>query len=220
MLLPLRNSAFQKDDADADLNLMAVICVLLINIAYEYLMKTGNPWKTLGTRIVYENPWIKVREDQVIRPDGKEGIYGVVETRTATGVVALDEHDNIYLVGQYRYATNEYSWEIIEGGSDDQELPLEAAKRELREEAGLIAQNWSQLGGEVHLTNCHSSEVGVLYLARGLTETKSEPEGTELLAVKKISFAECLRMVNAGEIKDAMSIIGIVRAAQVLKTNT
>jgi 8-oxo-dGTP pyrophosphatase MutT (NUDIX family) len=183
-------------------------------------MKTTNPWKTLGSRIVYQNPWITVREDQVIRPDGKEGIYGVVETRIATGIVALDHQTNIYLVGQYRYATNEYSWEIIEGGSDDQEGPLQAAKRELREEAGLLAQTWSQLGAEVHLTNCHSSEVGVLYLARDLTETKNEPEGTELLEVKKIPFAECLRMVNAGEIKDAMSIIGIVRAAQVLKNNT
>lgn len=160
-----------------------------------------------------------MREDRVIRPDGKEGIYGVVETRIATGVVALDEHNNIFLVGQFRYATNEYSWEIIEGGNDEGESALDAAKRELREEAGLLAQDWSQLGGEVHLTNCHSSEVGVLYIARGLTITKSEPEGTELLEVKKIPFAECLRMVEAGEIKDAMSIIGVIRAAQVLNNN-
>ena len=182
-------------------------------------MTVDNPWKTLSSRIAYENAWIRVREDQVIRPDGKPGIYGVVETRIATGIVALDEADNIYLVGQFRYATNEYSWEIIEGGSDRGESAEQAASRELREEAGLIAADWRQLGGEVHLTNCHSSEVGVLFLARQLTHTQSEPEGTEELEIKKIPFAEAQRMIETGEIKDAMTIIGISRAAGWLSHN-
>ncbi|MCC6145633.1 MAG: NUDIX hydrolase [Candidatus Hydrogenedentes bacterium] len=177
-------------------------------------MSTHNPWQTLSTRVVYKNPWITVREDQVIRPDGQPGIYGVVETRIATGVLALTEADEIYLVGQYRYTMEEYSWEIIEGGSDPGEDALEAAKRELREEAGLVASEWAPLGGEIHLTNCHSSERGYLYVARGLTHVGQEPEGTELLQLKKVPFTEALAMVDRGEIKDAITIMGILRYAR------
>ncbi len=128
-------------------------------------MNRANPWKTLQSKVTYQNAWITVREHDVIRPDGKPGIYGVVETRIATGVVALTDSHEIYLVGQYRYPTNEYSWEIIEGGSDPQETALDAAKRELKEEAGLMAASWEPLGSEIHLSNCHSSEVGFLFTA-------------------------------------------------------
>src|SRR5690606_11888068 len=129
-----------------------------------------NPWKTLDTKVVYENTWIRVREDVVVRPDGKPGIYGVVETRLAPGVAALTPENEVYLVGQYRYPMDSYSWEIIEGGSDDDESALDAAKRELREEAGLEASHWEALGPEIHLSNCHSNERGYLFLATGLTE--------------------------------------------------
>lgn len=179
-------------------------------------MSTENPWKRIESRTVYTNPWLTLREDQVIRPDGKPGIYSVIETRIATGVVALTPEEKIYLIGQYRYPTEEYSWEIVEGGSEPGEDPLATAKRELREEAGLIAEEWTPLGGEIHLSNCISSEVGRLYLARDLTEVAPEPDGTEVLQIKKIPFTEALEMVDAGEIKDAMSIIGILRAARML----
>lgn len=180
-------------------------------------MSEENPWKTLSTKAIYQNPWISVREDQVIRPDGMPGIYGVVETRIATGVVALTETDDIYLVGQYRYATEMYSWEIIEGGADHGEEPLLAAKRELAEEAGLEAAEWSQLGGELHLSNCHSSEVGYLYVARNLKQVPSNPEGTEVLKIKKVPFQEALADVYAGKIVDAMSVIGILLTDKQLK---
>lgn len=160
-----------------------------------------------------------MREDQVIRPDGNPGIYGVVQTRIATGVVALTETDDIYLVGQYRYATEMYSWEIIEGGADPGEAPLAAAKRELAEEAGLEAADWSQLGGELHLSNCHSSEIGFLYIARGLRQVPSSPEGTEVLKIKKAPFAEALADVENGKIVDGMSIIGILLAEKQLKAS-
>ena len=126
-------------------------------------MSRENPWKRLSSRVVYQNAWITVREDQVIRPDGKPGIYGVVETRIAAGVAAITENRELYLVGQFRYPTNEYSWEIIEGGTDGGESALSGAQRELKEEAGITAAHWEQLGGEIHLTNCHSSEIGVLF---------------------------------------------------------
>ena len=176
-------------------------------------MSEENPWKTLSTRTVYQNHWITVRENDVIRPDGKPGIYGVVDCRIATGVVALTETNDIYLVGQYRYATEMYSWEIIEGGADRGELPLTAAKRELAEEAGLEAADWSQLGGELHLSNCHSSEIGFLYIARNLKAVPSSPEGTEVLQIKKIPFSQALADVHAGRIVDCMSVIAILLAA-------
>jgi 8-oxo-dGTP pyrophosphatase MutT (NUDIX family) len=175
-----------------------------------------NPWKTLGTKVVYENPWIRVREDDVIRPDGKPGIYGVVQTRIATGVVALTEDRQVYLIGQWRYPHEEYSWEIVEGGSDDDETALEAARRELREEAGLEARHWEPLGDELHLTNCHSDERGYLFLATGLTEVGAAPDGTEELAVKKLPLEDALAMLDRGEIKDAMTVMGLLLLARKL----
>ena len=177
-------------------------------------MPYRNPWKTLESRLVYENPWIRVREDRVIRPDGKPGIYGVVETRIATGAIALSQDNLITLVGQYRYATDQYSWEIVEGGTDEGESPLDAAKRELREEAGLVAKHWEVLGGEIHLSNCISSEVGWVYLATGIEEVEREPDGTEQLLIRRVSIGDCLSMIDSGEIKDAMSIIGLLRFAR------
>jgi 8-oxo-dGTP pyrophosphatase MutT (NUDIX family) len=176
-----------------------------------------NPWKTLDSRLVYQNPWITVREDKVIRPDGKPGIYGVVETRLATGVVALSADLQVYLVGQYRYPTKHYSWEIVEGGSDKEESALHAAQRELKEETGLEAASWLQLGCEFHLSNCFTSEVGYVFLARELREGASAPDGTEILRVRKIPFSEAIGMVDSGEIKDMVSIVGLLRAERYLQ---
>lgn len=179
-------------------------------------MTIVNPWKRISGRRIYENPWIKVREDQVISPTGKPGIYGVVEARVATGVVALTDDNNVYLVGQYRYPTDTYSWEIPEGGGDDGESPLATAQRELKEETGLVATQWEQLGGEVHVSNCFSNERAYLYLARELVQGASEPDDTEVLQIKKVSFVECVKMVETGEIVDGLSIIAILRAARLL----
>ncbi len=173
-------------------------------------MSTENPWTRLDSRTVYTNPWMSVREDRVIRPDGKEGIYGVVQTRIATGVVALTPANEVVLVGQYRYPTEVYSWEIVQGGADQGEEPLAACKRELQEEAGLIAKSWRQLGGEVHLSNCISSERGFIYLAEDLKQTEATPDGTEVLQVRTVPLGEAVRMSVSGEIVDAVSVIGIL----------
>lgn len=175
-----------------------------------------NPWTKLSSSVVYRNPWITVREDQVLKPNGKPGIYGVVETRIATGVVALDDRNEVYLVGQYRYPTEMYSWEIPEGGTDPGEDPIDAIKRELREEAGVIANSWMQLGGEIHLSNCFSAERGVLFLARDLSVTETSHEDTEVISVKRVPFREALRMVDDGTIVDGMSIMAILRAQRML----
>jgi ADP-ribose pyrophosphatase len=151
-----------------------------------------------------------VREDEVIRPDGAPGIYGFVQTRIATGVLAVTPEWEVYLVGQYRYPTNEYSWEIVEGGTDDNETPLAAAKRELKEEAGLIADDWRQLGPEIHISNCISSEVGYLFLAQNLQQTESKPDGTEVLQIRRVGLDACLEMIENGEIKDGISLIALL----------
>ena len=182
-------------------------------------MKKQNPWQVYDTRVVYENPWIRVREDKVVHPDGHKGIYGVVDALCiATGVVALTTDDEVYLVGQYRYPINLYSWEIIEGGSKEGEEPLEAIKRELREEAGIIARDWVQLGSEFYLSNCFSSEVGYVFLARDLEVTEADPDDSEVLEIKTVPFIECLDMVDSGAITDAVSIVGLLRADRYFKS--
>ncbi len=180
-------------------------------------MSSDNPWVKLSSRQIYENAWIRVREDQVISPTGTPGIYGVVETRVATGVVALSDDQRIWLVGQYRYPVEQYSWEIPEGGTEDGESPLAAAQRELKEETGIFAARWEPLGGEIHLSNCFSSERGVLFLARELSFGESRPDHTEVLQLRSVPLCDALTMVDDGEIKDSLSIIAILRIARRLE---
>lgn len=166
---------------------------------------------------IYRNPWICLREDQVITPSGNPGIYSVVDTRIATAVVALDQQNNIYMVGQYRYPINSYSWEVIEGGSEGTQTALETAQRELVEEAGLQAGDWQQIGDAFYLSNCFSSEVGYVFLARDLTEVGSQPDPTEELMLTKIPFEEALKRARNGEISDALSLIALYRVDDYLK---
>jgi len=123
----------------------------------------------------------------------------------------------LVLVGQYRYTMNEYSWEIIEGGTDPGEPPLAAIRRELREEAGLTADRWEPIGGELHMSNCHSSEKGFLFVATGLHDVDAEPEGTEVLSLRRVPFAEAVRMVTDGKIRDAISVVGILLLDRLLR---
>ncbi|MXV17538.1 NUDIX domain-containing protein [Hufsiella ginkgonis] len=170
-----------------------------------------NPWKTLSAKEIYDNPWIRVTEYLVINPGGGKGIYGKVHFKNlAIGVVALDEELNIWLVGQYRYVLNQYSWEIPEGGGPEGTDPLESAKRELAEETGVTATQWSQLL-VMHLSNSVSDEYAVIFLARDLQEGHAEPEETEDLQVKKVPLEEACQMVISGQITDSMSVAAILR---------
>jgi 8-oxo-dGTP pyrophosphatase MutT (NUDIX family) len=172
-------------------------------------MDVTNPWKTLESKRIYENPWISIKEDQVIQPDGKPGIYGTVHFKNkAIGVLPIDDQGYTYLVGQYRYPLDEYSWEIPEGGSPIGESALGGAKRELLEETGLRAREWRLLG-TAHLSNSVSDEVALWYLATGLSQGDSCPEGTEKLEPKRVPFKEALNMVKRGLITDALSVLAI-----------
>ena len=173
------------------------------------LDETKDPWQTVASKLMYDNPWIAVREDQVIRPDGEPGIYGVVHFKNiAVGILPVEE-DYVYLVGQYRYPLKQYSWEIPEGGCAKGEEPLRAAQRELREETGFEAQHWQMLG-EAHLSNSVSDEYAVWFLATGLVPGEQRPEGTEALSIRRLPLHEALHMVLTGEITDALSLVAIM----------
>jgi 8-oxo-dGTP pyrophosphatase MutT (NUDIX family) len=179
----------------------------------EPLPDRSNPWQTVARRFVYENPWIRVREDQVIRPDGLPGIYGVVEFKNrAVGVLPVDHDGSIWLVGQYRYPLQAYSWEIPEGGSPDSESAEATAIRELREETGLLAGRM-ELVLTSHLSNSVSDELGYLFRATELTHGANDPEGTERIAVRRFEWDLAWRMLKSGEITDSLSVMALLHEA-------
>jgi len=175
-----------------------------------------NPWTTLTSQEVYSNPWISISHREVLNPSGGHGIYGVVSFKNlAIGIVPVDDELHTYLVGQYRYTLNAYSWEIPEGGGPKGEEPLETAKRELLEETGLVATEWQVLC-PIHTSNSVTDEYGVVYLARQLTQMQAEPEETEQLVIRRLPLSAAIQMVEDGLITDALSIAGLLMAGRKL----
>jgi 8-oxo-dGTP pyrophosphatase MutT (NUDIX family) len=178
---------------------------------FRSMNEQHNPWQIVSEKPIYDNPWIGVTEYDVINPSGGKGIYGKVHFKSwAIGIIPLDEELNTYLVGQYRFALNQYSWEIPEGGCPMGIDRLEGAKRELLEETGLVAGEWTELL-DMHLSNSVSDEFGKVYLARDLEQRTATPEETEQLAVKKIPFEEAYRLVENGTITDSLSMAAIYK---------
>jgi len=171
----------------------------------------AGPWLRRSRRVAYENDWITIWHDEVTRPDGEPGVYGIVHfANLAVGVVALDEDDRVLLVGQHRYALDEYSWEIPEGGVPPGESALEGARRELREETGVEASEWTELARS-HLSNSVSDELAILYLATVLTTGVATPDGTEALDVRWVPFDDVLAMTLDGRITDALTVLAVQR---------
>lgn len=174
-------------------------------------METRNPWITIDSHKIYENKWIGITEHNVINPSGGKGIYGEVHFKNyAIGIMVLDQQHHTWLVGQYRFPLKAYSWEIPEGGGPLESDPLESAQRELMEETGLMANEWIELQ-RMHLSNSVSNELGIIYMARDLTQGESSPEETEELVLRKVPFDEAYQMVVNGEITDSMSVAAILK---------
>lgn len=176
-----------------------------------------NPWKLKSTKKVYENPWISVHHDEVETPTGSDGIYGkVLFKNKAIGIIPLDADNNTWLVGQYRYTLEEYSWEIPMGGGPLKEDRLAAAKRELQEETGITAKDWDCIL-RIHTSNCVTDEEGFVYTAKELSYGETSFDSTEDLEIKKVPFSEAVNMVNQGKITDAISIAGILKVNALLQ---
>lgn len=170
-----------------------------------------NLWQTVSSKIVYTCPWLKVREDGIIRPDGETGTYMVVERSPSVFIVPIDENDTVTLIRLYRYPTNVYSWEIPGGGADEDDL-LAAAKRELQEETGLEAKEWQQIG-EFQMINGFCNEWGTVFIAKNLIETQShEKEEEGITETKKVAFDDVLQMIKNGEITDCQTIAAVMQA--------
>lgn len=173
--------------------------------------KHHNPWKILDEKKVYDNNWISVIHHNVINPSGGKGIYGKVHMKnTAMGIVPLDEEMNTYIVGQYRFVLDEYSWEIPEGGAPLEDDPLVSAQRELLEETGLKAKRWDKIV-EMSLSNSVTDERCMIFLARELSQHNPMPEETEQLVIKKLPFEEVYKMAEQGIITDGVSVTGILK---------
>ena len=173
-------------------------------------MQKKNPWKINSAKQVYDNPWISVTENQVTNPSGNPGIYGVVHFKNlAIGVVPYED-GMIWLVGQWRFPHEAYSWEIPEGGGPLTIDPLETAKRELKEETGMTASHYEKII-EMDLSNSVSDERAIIYLATGLTHGESEPEETEALTIQKVSLKDAFLRIEKGEIRDSLTVAAIYK---------
>lgn len=170
-----------------------------------------SPWKTLKGEVKYDNPWIKVTEYDVITPGGDPGIYGKIHFKnTAIGIIPLDKNNNTWLVGQYRYPLDIYSWEIPEGGGKLSHTPLESAKRELLEETGIKAGQWKEIL-KMHISNSVTDEAGVIFIAKDLSFHTPQPDETEDLKIKKVPFDEVFQMVMDNKITDSLAVAGVLK---------
>jgi len=179
-------------------------------------MEETNPWTVVESRNIYQNSWIGLTEHQVINPTGGKGIYGEVHFKNyAIGILPLDEEMNTWLIGQYRFPIKAYSWEIPEGGGLPDVPKLESAQRELLEETGIAATEWTELL-TMHLSNSVSDELATIYIARNLTMGAAAPEETEELVLRKLPFEQAYQMAMNGEITDSMSVAALLKTKLLL----
>ena len=178
----------------------------------DWMRPSGKPWEIRSARTAYENPWITVREYQATAPTGRPALYGVVSFRNyALAVLPIHDDGRVTLVGQHRFPLADYSWEIPEGGGPLSEDPLAGARRELREETGLVAAEWRQVLA-FQLSNSVTDEQGFGFIATGLTEAEADPDETEALQIVKVPFREALGLATSGAISDSMTVAMLLRA--------
>lgn len=174
-------------------------------------------WQTTSSKIVYENPWIKVHEDTTITPDGKDGLYGWVESKSpAVFVVPVDDDGYTYIINQERYTRKKFSWESVAGRTDGEPYDV-AAKRELLEETGVKAGKITVLT-EIEIANGVTSFKGAICLAQDLQQTDSAIDAAEGISeVRKLPLTEVVDMIMRGEIVDSQTIAATFMAAEYLR---
>jgi len=183
-------------------------------------MSEHNPWTILTQKTIHETAWIRIEHHDVITPSGTDGVYTCVDFKHwAIGIVPIDDAGNTYMVGQYRFPLGAYSWEIPEGGGDKRMPPLASAQRELLEETGITATHWALIY-EFNTSNSVTNEQAFVFVAKGLSFGEPAPDETEQLALRKIPFTELLAMVHRNEVKDSLTIIGVLMAARHLGIGT
>lgn len=176
-----------------------------------------NPWKTLTSNARFENPWMRVVQNEVINPSGGEGEYTVVHFKNrAVSVIPIDDQQHTWLVGQYRYAVDSYEWEIPAGGAPQGESTLDCAKRELAEETGLVAAKWDLIVDGLQLSNSITDERAYTYVARQLTQHTASPEETEQLSLRRLPLHQAIDMAIDGEIQDGFSAVSLMRLGHLL----
>ncbi len=172
----------------------------------------NGPWQVHTTQTAFENPWIRIETSEVTHPNGEPGTYGVVRyANLAIGILPIDDEGFVWLVGQHRFPFDAYSWELPEGGGPKSEDPLISAQRELKEETGLSAAHWQEIGGW-HLSNSVSDERAVAYIACELSPGEASPEPSEALEIRRIPFGELVDMCLAGDITDAFTVLMVLTA--------
>lgn len=183
-----------------------------LSVLYFMKVKKRGPFRVVGSREVYRNPWIRVREDRVIKLDGKKGIFGIVEALPGISVVALDRRGNCYLTREYHYGVNKTTLEVMSGGMDKGESPLQAAKREMCEESGLTSRRWQHLGIFYPFTTVLSSKQYV-FLARDVERTADiSAEDRPYIKIVKMPFRRAVTAVLKNKITHAGSAIAILKA--------
>jgi ADP-ribose pyrophosphatase len=178
--------------------------------------ETKGPYQVVSTRKAYENPWLSVREDRVIRPGGKEGYFGIIEMKAGSSVLALTAQNEVYLVKEYKYGVERDSIELVSGAIEPDETPLNAAKREMKEELGLEADEWIDLGVVDPFTTAVRSP-NYMFLAVGVHEGDGNPEEGEVLEIIKTPFAEAIDMVMRSEITHSASCVLILKVDKYLQ---
>lgn len=179
------------------------------------MIRKNGPWTIKDSTVKYKNPWLEVREDQIIRPDGKDGIFGVVNMKAGVSVLPFDDEGYVYLTDEFHYAIEQDSVETISGAIDDGEKPLEAAKRELEEELGIKAEEWIELGMINPFTTVITSPA-YLFLAKKITFGKPHQEGTENVKEVKVKFEEAVKLVMESKITHGPSCVLILKTKEFL----
>lgn len=174
-------------------------------------MTPHGPWTILSSQEVYRDPWVKLRRDEVLRPDGKPGSHVVVHLKPGISVLPLDKEGYVYLTDEFHYAVGRNTWEVVSGGIEPGEDPLLAAQRELQEELGFEATEWIPLGSVDPFTSVVDSPARI-YLARGLTPGVANPEGTEIIRPVRLSLEEAVQHVMDSRITHGPTCVLILKA--------